>query len=141
MKTMDIEDLFTEANERDGVWFEPQFDGVKCGIELLLIGINSDEAISEMDKFDAMSAKIKENSEDEEKKKEELFELDAERMAALTKDIRASDGSTLQYKGKPVDKASIKEVAKELYMNSPDIKGACVDFVLKSTNFMKIKRA
>ena len=140
-KVFDIEDLFTEKNEREGVWFEPVFDDVKCGVEFLLIGINSEEAGTAMIKFDELSDKIKAGDDEQSVKDQKLRELDAERMAALTKGIRTTDGSELQYNGKKLDDATLKEVAKELYLNSPDIKLACVDFVLKSSNFMKIKRA
>ena len=140
-KVFNIEDLFTEKNEREGVWFEPVFDDVKCGVEFLLIGINSEEAGIAMAKFDEREDGIRAGNDDDSVKEQKLRELDAERMAALTKGIRTADGSELQYEGKKLDNATLKEVAKELYLNSPDIKLACVDFVLKSSNFMKIKRA
>lgn len=140
-KVFDIEDLFTEKNEREGVWFEPVFDGVHCGVEFLLIGINSEEAGTAMARFDELSDKIREGNEEQSVKDQKLRELDAERVAALTKGIRATDGYELQYNGKKIDDVTLKEVAKELYLNSPDVKLACVDFVLKSSNFMKIKRA
>ena len=140
-KVFDIENLFTEKNEREGVWFEPVFDDVKCGVEFLLIGINSEEAGIAMAKFDEREDGIRAGNDDDSVKEQKLRELDAERMAALTKGIRTADGSELQYEGKKLDNATLKEVAKELYLNSPDIKLACVDFVLKSSNFMKIKRA
>ena len=139
MNIFNIEDLFTEKNEREGMWFEPEFDGVKCGVKFLLIGINSDEAASEMNKFDELSEQIKSSDDNDSVKEEKLSVLDAERVAALTKEIRTTDDSTLMYNNQPVTKDNVKEVAKTLYLNSPDIKMACVDFVLKATNFMKIK--
>jgi hypothetical protein len=140
-KVFDIENLFTEKNEREGVWFEPVFEDVHCGVEFLLIGINSEEAGTAMAHFDELADKIRDSKDEDSVKEQKLRELDAERVAALTKGIRSTDGSELQYEGKKLDDATLKEVAKELYLNSPDIKLACVDFVLKSSNFMKIKRA
>ena len=140
-KVFNIEDLFTEKNEREGVWFEPVFGDIHCGVEFLLIGINSEEASVAMAKFDELADKIKESKDEDSVKEQKFRELDAERVAALTKGIRVTDGSELQYNGKTVDETTLKEVAKELYLNSPDIKLACVDFVLKSSNFMKIKKA
>lgn len=140
-KVFDIEDLFTEKNEREGVWFEPVFNGVHCGVEFLLIGIHSEEAETAMAHFDELSDKIREGNEEQSVKDQKLRELDAERVAAITKGIRATDGYELQYNGKKIDDVTLKEVAKELYLNSPDVKLACVDFVLKSSNFMKKKRA
>ena len=139
-KVFDIENLFTEKNEREGVWFEPVFEDVHCGVEFLLIGINSEEAGTAMTHFDELADEIREGKDEESVKSQKLRELDAERVAALTKGIRSTDGSELQFNGKTIDATSLKEVAKELYLNSPDIKLACVDFVLKSSNFMKIKK-
>lgn len=140
-KVFDIEDLFTEKNEREGVWFEPVFDNIKCGVEFLLIGINSEEAGTAMAKYDELTDKVRNGKDDESYKEKKLRELDAERVAALTKGIRSTDGSVIQFNGQAVDESNLKEVVKELYLNSPDIKLACVDFVLKSSNFMKIKKA
>lgn len=139
-KVFDIENLFTEKNEREGVWFEPVFEDVHCGVEFLLIGINSEEASSAMIRFDELADKIRDSKDEDSEKEQKLRELDAERVASFVKGIRATDGSELQLAGEAVTEATVNKVAKELFINSPDVKLACVDFVLKSSNFMKIKK-
>lgn len=139
-KVFDIENLFTEKNEREGVWFEPVFEDVHCGVEFLLIGINSEEASTAMIRFDELADKIRDSKDEDSEKEQKLRELDAERVASFVKGIRATDGSELQLAGEAVTDSTVKKVAKELFINSPDVKLACVDFVLKSSNFMKIKK-
>lgn len=139
-KVFDIENLFTEKNEREGVWFEPVFEDVHCGVEFLLIGINSEEASTAMIRFDELADKIRDSKDEDSVKEQKLRELDAERIASFVKGIRATDGSELQLAGEAVTDSTVKKVAKELFINSPDVKLACVDFVLKSSNFMKIKK-
>lgn len=139
-KVFDIENLFTEKNEREGVWFEPVFEDVHCGVEFLLIGINSEEASTAMSHFDELADKIRDSKDEDSVKEQKLRELDAERVASFVKGIRATDGSELQLAGEAVTDSTVKKVAKELFINSPDVKLACVDFVLKSSNFMKIKK-
>lgn len=139
-KVFDIENLFTEKNEREGVWFEPVFEDVHCGVEFLLIGINSEEASTAMIRFDELADKIRDSKDEDSVKEQKLRELDAERVASFVKGIRATDGSELQLAGEAVTDSTVKKVAKELFINSPDVKLACVDFVLKSSNFMKIKK-
>ena len=119
------------------MWYEPVFEDKGCGIELLLIGIHSEEAIKKMTEYDEKSEQIQNSKLSDDEKKEKLDELDAERVAVLTKGIRAKDGSQLMRNGKPYEFSL--ETIKELYLNNPDLKIACVDFVLKSSNFMKIK--
>ena len=139
-KVFDIENLFTEKNEREGVWFEPVFEDVHCGVEFLLIGINSEEASTAMIHFDELADEIRDSKDEDSVKEQKLRELDAERVASFVKGIRATDGSELQLAGEAVTDSTVKKVAKELFINSPDVKLACVDFVLKSSNFMKIKK-
>ena len=135
MKTIKIENFFTDVNEREGVWYEP-FGEKKWNLQLLLIGIHSEEAEKLMNEYDEKSDKIRDDAKlsDEEKDKK-LEELDAERVASLCKGIRSADGSEVTYNGKPVE--SVFEVAKELFLNSTPLKMDCVDFIVNSANFVK----
>lgn len=135
MKTVKIENFFTDVNEREGVWYEP-FGEKKWNLQLLLIGIHSEEAEKLMNEYDEKSDKIRDDAKlsDEEKDKK-LEELDAERIASLCKGIRSVDGSEVTYNGKPVE--SVLEVAKELFLNSTPLKMDCVDFIVNSANFVK----
>lgn len=135
MKTVKIENFFTDVNEREGVWYEP-FGEKKWNLQLLLIGIHSEEAEKLMNEYDEKSDKIRDDAKlsDEEKDKK-LEELDAERVASLCKGIKSVDGSEVTYNGKSVE--SVFEVAKELFLNSTPLKMDCVDFIVNSANFVK----
>ena len=135
-KIVNLEDFFTDVNEREGVWHEPIIDNIPIGLEFLLIGIHSEEAIKKMEEIDEKTKAVREDKKiDADKQEEELKQLDALRVAVLTKGIRCTDGSELHVNGEPLEFS--EEVAQKLYYNSPDIKMDCVDFVLKSSNFMK----
>jgi len=135
MKTIKIENFFTDVNEREGVWYEP-FGEKKWNLQLLLIGIHSEEAEKLMNEYDEKSDKIRDDAKlSNEEKDKKLEELDAERVASLCKGIRSVDGSEVTYNGKPVE--SVFEVAKELFLNSTPLKLDCADFIVNSANFVK----
>lgn len=127
---INIEDFYTEENEKKGVWHEPVIDGEPCGVEFLLIGIHSEEAIKNMDKYDQI---LEEMSEEERKEKE--GEIDAERVASLTKGVRGANGEKILVEGNEV-KFDF-EFIKKLYLNAPLIKMDNIEFAIKTSNFMK----
>lgn len=135
-KTIEIEDFYTEDNEKNGVWHEPVIDGEPCGIKFLLIGIHSAEAIKNMEYYDQLIDKLDEITDPEERAIKEK-EIDAERVASLTKDVKASDGADILVGGQKVvfDKAFIKK----LYMEAPLFKMDNIEFAIKTSNFMKKK--
>lgn len=134
MKTIDIENYFTEQKEREGVWHEPVIDGVPVGLEFLLIGIHAEEAVAELEKIDEQSEAVKNSELSDEEKLKKLEEFDVERVAVLTKNIRAKNGAELVLNGEPVKFST--EFMKQFYTNCPSIKIDNIDFVLKSANFM-----
>ena len=134
-KVVNIEDFFTEVNEREGVWHEPIIDNIPIGIEVLLIGIHSKEAIKKMEDLDEKTNAVRDSKKSDTEKEEELKQLDALRVAVLTKGIRCANGAELYKDGKPFEFS--EEAAQELYYNNPDLKMECIDFVLKSSNFIK----
>lgn len=138
MKTIDIEDYFSEENEKKGVWYEPLIGDKPCGLKFLLIGIHSDEAVEKMEKIEEQAQTIKASELSDSEKEKKLDELDAERVAVLTKDIKASDGSALRKDGKPFKFST--EIAKEIYIKSPLLKIANVEFVLERANYMNIHK-
>ena len=132
-KVINLEGFFTEENERNGVWHEPLIDGEPCGIQFLIIGIHSEEAIEKMDYYDKLLDELQENDESKRIQKEK--EIDAERVASITKGIRAADGSVLKVDGE--DLKFSMEFMKRFYMEAPMIKMDNVEFAVKSSNFMK----
>ncbi len=133
-KILNIENFFSEENEKKGVWHEPVVNGRGCGLEFLLIGMNSEEAQKETARVKELSDKIKLEDISDTEKYKKFRELDAEVIAALTKDIRAKNGAELQLAGKKVDFS--RGFAKQLYLLSPDLRELNTEFVLKSSNFI-----
>jgi len=134
MKTIDLEDFFTEEREKEGVWFEPKIKGKPCGIELLVTGRGTDENVVGGERYlkaRAESEEIKDPVEKERRQKE-LF---ANRVAEFVKGIRAAEGSEVKYNGKPLE-YSIPMIQK-LFLQAPLITTAVYDFVTDTANFMK----
>ena len=129
-KTINIEDFYTEENEKNGVWHEPVIDGEPCGVEFLLIGIHSEEAIKNMDKYDEIL-----NNAKEEEREEMERDIDAARVASLTKGVRGANGEKILVEGKEVEFDF--EFIKKLYLNAPLIKMDNIEFAIKTSNFMK----
>lgn len=131
--TINIEDFYTEENEKTGVWHEPVIDGTPCGLEFLIIGIHSDEAVKKMDYYDELLDKLRNEPENVRYEKER--EIDAERVASITKDIRATNGATIVENGEPIEFSL--EFMKKFYLNTPLIKMDNIEFAIKTSNFMK----
>lgn len=135
-KVINIEDFFTESNEKNGVWHEPLIDDKPCGLQFLMIGIHSREAMKNMEHYDKMLEELDENLTPEERDLKER-EIDAERVASLTKDVRAANGENILVDGKKV--VFDKEFIKRIYMEAPLLKMDNIEFSIKSSNFMKRK--
>ena len=136
-KVVNLEDFYTEKNEAKGVWYEPEIDGKPCGLEFLIIGIHSEKAIEKMERYDAQMNELYETEKDKDVLSKKEKEIDAERVASITKGVRAAGGKELQKDGKPFEFST--EAVKEFYLNTPVIKLANIEFALKSSNFMNVK--
>lgn len=135
-KVINIEDFFTEDNEKEGVWFEPKIDGIPCGIEFLVTGAGSDDNVIENERYEKAMAEAK-NIKDANERVAKEKEIDANRVAALVKGIRAADGVEVFSKesGKQIE-YSVPLIQK-LLLKSPLIKSEIVRFSLKTSNFIK----
>ena len=133
-KQINLENFFTEDREREGVWHEAMVDDKSSGLEFLLVGIHSEYVAARLEEIDKQSDEVRSSDLTDEEKIEKLEELDADRVAVLTKNIRAKDGSELMIDGKPI--IFSEELAKEFYKKCPSIKMDNIDFVLKSSSFM-----
>lgn len=134
MNTINLEDLFTEGREKDGVWFEPRIKGVPCGIQFLVTGRSTDENVAGGERYDKALAALEEVKDPIEKarKQKELF---ANRVAEFVKGIRPAQGSELMYQGKPLE-FSVPMIQK-LLQEAPLITGQIFSFVTDTANFMK----
>ena len=139
MKTIDIEDFFTEDNEDSGVWFEPKIrdvngDLVPCGLEFLVTGKNTDENIAGTERYEKQLAELEDMKDPVEKAKKQK-ELDANRVAEFVKGLRVVEGYEVNFGGKQIE-YSIPLVQK-IFLKSPLIKVEVINFVMKTANFIK----
>jgi hypothetical protein len=135
---IDIEDFFTDDNEKNGVWHEPIIDGIPCGLSFLLIGIHSDEAVAKMEHYDRLTKELREKERDPELRAAKEKEIDAERVASLTKGMKTASGKAVRKDGKEIEFST--NLVKELYMHAPLIKMDCIEFAIKTANFMNRKK-
>ncbi len=134
-KTVNIEDFFTDDNEKAGIWFEPKIDGEPCGIEFLVTGAGADDNLIENERYEKAMAEA-EDIKDQKERVNKKKEIDAERIAALVKGIRAAnEGEELKFGGKPLE-FSVPMI-KQLMLKSPLIKLEIVKFATKTANFIK----
>jgi len=134
MKTINIEDFFTEDNEQQGVWFEPKINGIPCGLEFLLTGKHTDENIAGTERYEKQLSKLEELKDPVEKAKKQK-ELDANRVAEFVKGLRVVEGYEVNFGGKGIE-YSVPLVQK-IFLKSPLIKDEVINFVMKTTNFIK----
>jgi hypothetical protein len=132
---INIEDYYTEKNEKEGVWHEPVFNTVPCGLKFLLIGVHSKEGLEQMAHYDELEEKLRASEKDQDVLDEKLKRLDAERVASITKDIKTADGKKIMKDGKVVEFS--KDFATELYLNGPVFKIHNIEFAIDSANFIK----
>ncbi len=133
-ETVNLEDFFTEDNERNGIWFEPKIDGRPCGIEFLVTGAGTDSNLVENERYDKAMAEA-EDIKDQIEKVNKKKEIDANRVACLVKGIRAVKGKNVMFEGKPLE-YSVPLIQK-LMLKSPLIKLEIVKFATKTANFIK----
>lgn len=134
MKTINLEDLFTEEREKEGVWFEPKIKGKPCGIEFLVTGRGTDEAVIGGERYDKALAELEDVKDPVEKSKKQKV-LFANRVAEFVKGVRPAEGSELMYEGKPLE-FSVPMIQKLLYQ-APLITTQIFSFMNDTTNFMK----
>lgn len=137
-KFIDIEDFYTDDNEKNGVWHEAVTEDGPSGLEFLLIGIHSDEAVAKMEHYDRLVKEVREKEKDPEIRAQKERELDAERVASLTKGIRTSGGEVIRKKGQEIDFSL--DFIKEFYLHAPLIKMDNIEFCVRTANFMNRKK-
>lgn len=129
---IDIAQFFSRKNENNGVWFEPEVNGRKCGFEFLVCGINSNTASIADEKWNKQKSELAsiENSEERAKKDDEIF---AERIAGFILDVRGKDKKRLVANGKEVTKEDIPLI---IY-NSPALAVEVSKFAGTLENFLE----
>jgi len=133
-KSINIEDFFTEDNEKEGIWFEPKIKGVPCGIEFLVTGTGTDENVAASERYEKAISESEEIKDPIERVKKQK-ELDANRVAEFVKGIRAAENSDVKYQGKALE-YSVPLIQK-LLLKSPLIKFEIIKFAKDTANFIK----
>lgn len=136
-RTLHLEDLFTMDNEKKGVWFEPEIEGYGIGIEFLVKGASTDEALADNEHFEKKYINARE-IKDSIERQDELMKVDAARCAKLVAGIRATSDCEVDFEGKPLEYS--QEFIEKLFYKSPMIKTAIVKFAAKPSNFIKGKK-
>lgn len=133
-KSINIEDFFTEDNEKEGIWFEPKIKGVPCGIEFLVTGTGTDENVAASERYEKAIAETEDIKDPLEKVKKQK-EIDANRVAEFIKGIRAAEGNVLKFGGKPLEYSV--PMVQQLLLKSPLIKLEIIKFAKDTANFIK----
>ena len=126
MKKINIEDFFTEDNERDGIWFHPSIKGMPCGLEFLLTGKNTDENIAATERYEKKLSEL-EDEKDPVEKAQKAKVLDANRVAEFVKGLRVAKGFDVDFGGKPIEYS--EALVQQIFLKSPLIKVAVINFV------------
>lgn len=134
MKTIDIENFYTEDNEKNGVWFHPIINGEPSGIEFLVTGKNTDENIAASERYEK-NLKELETIKDPVEKAKKSKELDAKRVAEFVKSLRVAEGFEVNCGGKPIQYTPA--LVEQIFLKSPLIKIEVINFVMKTANFIK----
>lgn len=134
MKKINIEDFFTEDNEKEGIWYHPSVKGMPCGIEFLLTGKNTDENIAATERYEKKLAEL-EDEKDPVEKAQKAKVLDANRVAEFVKGLRVAKGFDVDFGGKAIEYS--EPLVQQILLKSPLIKVAIINFVMDTANFIK----
>lgn len=135
-KVIDLSGFFTSKRQEEGVWFEPKILGETTGIELKVIGSESDEAASVLAEYAKEMQKVEE-IQDMATKNAMTKEIVTTCAAKLVKDLRPIDGYTIKLGEEDVEYSY--DLVKEIFENAPRFAFQVVDFSRKDTNFMEKK--
>ena len=133
-EVINIEDFFTEDNERNGIWFEPKINNIPCGIEFLVTGTGTDENVVASERFDKELAKLEDLKDPIEKSKQKKV-LDANRVAEFVIGIRSAGDKEVLFGGKPLEYSV--PLIQQILQKSPLIKIEIVKFAMNTANFIK----
>lgn len=139
VRKVNIEDFFTKENEEKGVWFEPEINGVPCGIMFLVTGAGTDRNITNSERFEKKIREIKDKYKDPEEQNAAMRKANAERVADFVSGIKAAEGCEIDFGGKPVEYS--RPMMEKIFYNSPMIANEILSFAVRTANFMSRKKA
>lgn len=135
-KTLDISRFFTKKNEEEGTWVEPIVFGELTGIELKVLGSNSNRLAMVIDEFRKKSAEI-ESIKDPEERAKRTSALYAASAAKRVVGIRSVEGIEATVEGKPIEYS--ESLIKHIFEESPEIASFVIRYSVDSSNFMTKK--
>lgn len=133
-KAINIEDFFTEDNEKEGVWFEPKVGGQLCGIQFLVTGTGTDENVVASERFEKQVDELEDEKDPIEKSKKRKV-LEANRVAEFVIGIRAAEGEKVLFGGKPLEYSV--PLVQQILLKSPLIRSEIIKFATNTANFIK----
>lgn len=131
-KKFDLSSLFTTTNEKSGVWYEAKINGKETGLEFLILGPSSDENVLSAEAY--KKAKDKIDAEKDPVKKSQM-DIDAvcDRISAVVKEVRTTNGEPLYIGDKKVE--SSPELIKKILYENIDIRTDVFTASFESANF------
>jgi len=133
-QVINIEDLFSEDREENGVWFEPKVNGGSCGLQFLVTGFGSNKNAAGAERYDKERAELDELKDPVERAKKRK-ELDAKRVAEFIEGLKPAEGCEVNFGGKPIEYS--KPVVQQIFLNAPLIRDEIIRFAKTTTNFIK----
>lgn len=136
MAKIELSDLFTTSNEREGIWYEPKVNGSGIGVEFKILGYASDENIISADVYSKEHEAVE---KEKDPKKRAILDRDVQckRIGACIVDCRPVEGNEVTIDGEPLV-YSPKLVQKILYENI-EIRADLFRATIDTSNFMKKK--
>ena len=131
---IDVADFFTTTRAKEGVWYEPEIDGIGIGLEFRIYGQASDKYVRSLDAYAKEHDRALKETDPGAATEIERQAL-ADRAATIVGGVRAKGGKALVY-GKKEFKGTYEEIRSVMYENE-DI---CIDILTaaaKNTTFMK----
>lgn len=136
MAKINLEDLFETTNQKEGIWFEPEINGEKVGIEFKILGAASDVNVIAAEKFTKATDEA-DKEKDTIKKRDKNILAICDRVSAMVIDIRGANGDELILGGKKVEYS--KELVDKILFENIDIRTSLLEAILSSENFMTKK--
>jgi len=133
---MKLDGFVTQENAEKGVWFEPELNGKKIGVEFLVIGKDSDI----VKKFITEQSRMFPKMTKEEAEQFDINEQARKGVALRIRDMRSTDGQPIVLAGETLtaSKASYLKIFEAI----PDIQDSIWFFSEKRANFLsKPKKA
>lgn len=131
---IEISDFFTTSREKEGVWIEPEINGVGLGVEFKVVGQSSPIFVEAISKYMAAHNKVLEET-DIKKAYELETEAQSDRSASIVVDLRAKPGVKLEDGGEALKYSP--DVVRKIMYEITAIRDDVWEKASRSYSFMK----